>query len=135
MTALLESREVSGSTNISTDLEELWRKQFFAAQGQTPAGTLPDLRVPETENSLRRMTSTVQFSGGLYDPAIIRFYEDVILELQKQVVRYKTLWEETAKVREEIEESYVARQTVKPSADVVKKLRSRTKSRLKLSAE
>jgi len=136
MTTLLEAHKACASTSISTNLEELWRGQCFAAQGQTPAGVMQDLKAPETGNSLRRMAATVQFAGGLYDPAIIRFYEDIILELQKQVVRYRTLWEEAAKAgREEMEESFAVRQTVRPSEEVVRKLRNRTRSGLRISAE
>ena len=129
-------RASASTTRISSNLEELWRRQFFAGQGQTPADVLLDSRAPERENSLRRMAATIKFSGGAYDSAIIRFYEDIILELQKQVLRYKTLWQEVAKAEwEDMEETYVARQTLRPTEGVIRKLRGRTKPGLRISAE
>jgi len=136
MNALLEpDKAVASTTSISTNLEDLWRNQFFAGQGQTPAEILPELRAPERATNFRRMTATVKFPGAGYDPAIIRFYEDIILELQKQVVRYKNLWESAAKAHREVEESYVARDTIRPSESIVKKLRTATKPGLRISAE
>ena len=44
---------------------------------------------------------TSDFSGGLYDASIISFYEDIILELQKQVVQYRELWEAASKAAHE----------------------------------
>jgi len=137
VTTLLEPHRSSESTTrISTDLEELWRKQFLTERTQTPADVLPDQKASERDRNFRRMTETVRFSGGVYDPSVIRFYEDIILELQKEVVRYRALWEEAVKAsRAEGEELYMARQTVKPSEDVVRKLRSKTGRSLRVSAE
>ena len=134
MSTLLDRDRTSGSTTrISTNLEELWRDQFFAEQGQTPAGIMADLK---RENNFKHIASTIKFSGGVYDPAIIRFYEDIILELQKQVVRYRELWESATKAaQEDIEEVYFPRQTVQPSEKVAQKLRRSTKPGLRVSAE
>lgn len=138
MTTLFEMNQASASsTRISTNLEEICRQQFFAGQGQTPADILPDLSETGRESAFRRMTDTVRFSGGVYDPAIITFYEDIILELQKQVLKYRTLWEQTLvnAAQDEAEEIYVARQTVKPSDVVAKKHRGGTKPGLRASSE
>lgn len=134
MSSLLDRDRTSASTTrISTDLEELWRGQFFAEQGQTPVGIMADMK---RESSFREIASTVRFSGGVYDPAIIRFYEDVILELQKQVVRYRELWEVATKAAHgEAEDTYVPQQTVPLSKNVAEKLRRSTKPGLRISAE
>lgn len=134
MSTLLDrDRESASTTRISTDLEELWRGRFFTEQGQTPAGIMADMK---RENNFRHIASTVKFSGGVYDPAIIRFYEDIILELQKQVVRYRDLWESATKAaHEDIEEVYIPRQTVPLSEKVAEKLRRSTKPGLRVSAE
>lgn len=134
MSTLLERERTSASTTrISTNLEDLWRGQFFAEQGQTPAGIMADMK---RENNFKDIASNVRFSGGLYDASIISFYEDIILELQKQVVRYRELWEAASKAaHEDIEEVYFPRQTVQPSEKVAKKLRQSTKPGLRVSAE
>jgi hypothetical protein len=134
MTNLFDTERMSASTTrISTNLEDLWRGQFFAEQGQTPAGIMSDM---QRESGFREIASTVRFSGGLYDPAIIRFYEDVILELQKQVVRYRALWEAATKAaHEEAEDMYVPQQTVPLSKEVAEKLRRSTKPGLRASVE
>lgn len=134
MTTLLEQDKANASTTgISTNLEELWRRQFLAGQGQTPAGTMAELK---RENNFKHIASTIKFSGGVYDPTIIRFYEGIILELQKQVVRYRELWESATKgAQEDIEEVYFPRQTVQPSEKVAQKLRRSTKPGLRVSAE
>lgn len=134
MTSLLDGDRTSASTTrISTDLEELWRGQFFAEQGQTPADAMGDMK---RESRFRDIASTVRFAGGMYDPTIIRFYEDVILELQKQVVRYRELWEAATKIaHEEAEAVYVPRQTVPLSKGVAEKLRRSTKPGLRVSTE
>ena len=134
MTTLFERERTSASTTrISTNLEDLWRGQFFAEQGQTPAGIMSDMK---REHDFKDITSTVKFAGGLYDPAIISFYEDIILELQKQVVKYRQLWESATKAaQEDIEEVYFPRQTVPPSEKVAQKLRRSTKPGLRVSAE
>ena len=133
MTVFERDRTSASTTRISTNLEDLWRGQFFAEQGQTPAGIISDMK---RENNFKYIASTVKFAGGLYDPAIITFYEDIILELQKQVVRYRQLWESASKgVQQDIEEVYFPRQTVPPSEKVAQKLRRSTKPGLRFSAE
>ncbi len=133
MTVFERDRTSASTTRISTNLEDLWRGQFFAEQGQTPAGIISDMK---RENNFKYIASTVKFAGGLYDPAIISFYEDIILELQKQVVRYRQLWESASKgVQQDIEEVYFPRQTVPPSEKVAQKLRRSTKPGLRFSAE
>src|SRR5260370_6594848 len=133
MTVFERDRTSASTTRISTNLEDLWRGQFFAEQGQTPAGIISDMK---RENNFKYIASTVKFAGGLYDPAIISFYEDIILELQKQVVRYRQLWESASKgVQQDIEEVYFPRQTVPPSEKVAQKLRRSTKPGLRVSTE
>lgn len=137
MSVTLEQRVATASTTrISTDLEQMWRNQFFAEQGRTPAQSFPSLASHETEGSLREITKTVRFAGGVYDPAIIRFYEDIIVELQREVERYKALWASVRSIADaEAPEFYVVRQTVQPSPAVARKLRSSTKPSLRISAE
>ncbi len=131
MTLLTQTN--ASTTRISTDLEKLWRGQFFAEQGQTPVGIRADIK---RETDIKDIASTVRFSGGVYDQTIIRFYEDIILELQKQVVKYRELWESATKAaHDETEEVYFPRQTVQLSQKVAEKLRRSTKPGLRVSAE
>jgi hypothetical protein len=133
---LVQRAATASTTRISTDMEQMWRNQFFAEQGRTPAESFVGIENTEPEINLRQMTKTVKFAGGAYDPAIIKFYEDIIIELQKEVERYKALWESLRSAAEgEAAESYVARQTVQPSLEFARKLRRSTRPALRLSAE
>jgi hypothetical protein len=137
MNPTLDQRVSTGSTTrISTDLEQMWRNQFYAGQGRTPAESFAGIETVGPEIDFRQMAKTVRFAGATYDPAIIKFYEDIIVELQKEVERYKTLWASIRSAADaEIPESYVARQTIQPSADFAKKLRRSTKPGLRVSVE
>jgi hypothetical protein len=133
---ILQSEPFASTTRISTDLEKLWRSHFFASQESTPADSPFDLEVAEPQKNIRQMTSNVRFAGGVYDSTIIKFYEDIILELQREVERYKLLWESSrVKVEEEAEESYVARETVRLSPGMAEKLRRATRAGLRVSAD
>ena len=89
MSLTLEQRvSTASTTRISSDLEQMWRNQFFAEQGRTPAKSFAGVGEEEPQNNLRQMTRAVRFAGGVYDGAIVKFYEDIIVELQKEVERY-----------------------------------------------
>jgi hypothetical protein len=135
MTLLAEPS--ASTTRISTDLEKLWRGQFLAEQGQTPIGIVPTESKPENNINITDMTATVRFAGGVYDPAIIRFYEDIILELQKQVVKYRELWEAATRAAQQNEpdDVYFPRQTVPLSQKMAEKLRRSTRPGLRVSGE
>jgi hypothetical protein len=137
MNVTLEQRiSTASTTRISSDLEKMWRNQFFAEQGRTPAKSFAGVEEEEPRSDLRQMTRAVRFAGGVYDGAIVKFYEDIIIELQKEVDRYKSLWASAQAATEEDEpESYLPRQTVKLSPEFAKKLSSGTRKSLRISAE
>ena len=120
--------EDPSTTRISTDLEELWRNQFFTLQQSTPVGSSAEKARSEPQDRILQVTGTLRFTQSTYEPAIIRFYEDVIAELQREVSRYKSLWESLRTAAEpEGEAAYVARQGVSLPPTVAKKLRAPTK--------
>jgi len=125
------------TTRISTNLEQLWRNQFFALQERTAADGLASLETGAPQKQVRQMTDTVRFAGGVYDPAIISFYEGIIVELQREVARYKSLWAAALKSAqaEAPEEAYVPRQTVPVSPAMARKLRGGTRPGLRASTE
>lgn len=126
----------ASTTRISTDMEQMWRNQFFAEQERTPAASFAGIEAAEPGTNLRRMAQSVRLEGGFDYPAIIRFYEDIIIELQREVERYKALWVSARSAAEaEVPESYFARQTIQPSPAFAKKLRQTTKPGLRASAE
>lgn len=128
--------EAASTTRISTDLEMLWRNRFFAQQEVTPARGIVEMDEVESTKQIRQLTETVRFAGEVYDPAIIRFYEDVITELQMEVQRYKTLWKLASLALEaESAGDYVPRQTVRPSPAVARKLSSSAKQSIRVPSE
>ena len=137
MNGTSELRQTNASqTRISSDLEQMLRSQFLGQQERTPAESFPTLESAGAEDSIRQLTKTVRFAGGAYDPAIIRFYEDIIIELQKEVERYKALWATTLpNDGPAVTVSYVARQTVQLSQAMATKLKSTTKPSLRASEE
>lgn len=134
--ALLDGRTASSTTRISTDFEKMWRDQFLAQQERTPAESFADLEVVEPQGELRRVASTVRFAGGAYDPTIIKFYEDIIAELQREVERYRALWHAArAAAESEPVEQYAERDAVAPSPAFARKLKRSAKPSLRFAAE
>jgi hypothetical protein len=133
--ALEQGMSAGSTTRISTDLEQLWRNQFFVQQERT-AESFASTNAIEPQRQLRQMTDNVRFAGGAYDPTIIHFYEDIIVELQREVERYKSLWASSLRAAQtETPETYFARQTAPLSPAMARKLRSRTRPGLRVSTE
>ena len=132
MTSLLEHSEEYGTTRISTNLEELVRNEFFAKQKQTPAAVFPQSSERrEVKEKWRNLAMAEKAHFSEID--IVRFYEDIILELQRELSRYKAL-AESARFADEAqpEESFVPRETAKRSEQMARKMRSRTQPGLRI---
>ena len=123
-----------GTTRISANLEELVRNEFFASQKQTPADVLPHPERSDIKEKWRHLS--MDQSARIYEIDIIRFYEDIIIELQRELVRYKALAEiKRLAVEAEAEESFVPRPTVTLSAEMARKMRVRTRPGLRVGSE
>jgi hypothetical protein len=125
MTALSDTSSTNSSTTrISTDLEKLWRDEFFAKQGRTPADRAAELDLAQPQLELRAMTNVVRFAGGVYDRTIVEFYENVIIELQREVERYRALWAATrAHEDAQFTGAYIQKQPVRLTPHMAGKLK------------
>ncbi|HTQ53184.1 MAG TPA: hypothetical protein VMI94_01920 [Bryobacteraceae bacterium] len=120
--ALAETEPLT--THISADVQKLYEDSFLGERTQTSTTSSGPQANPRTE-FWRQLAPLPRRVG--YDPAIIRFYEDVITELQRELARYKAMVAELSKpTAVEIEVEYsTGRQTVLPPA-LASRLRSST---------
>jgi hypothetical protein len=65
----------SSTTRISTDMEDLWRRQFFTLQQRTPVATSVDAAPPEPQDRIWQVTG-LRFAQGAGNPAIIPRWSD-----------------------------------------------------------
>jgi hypothetical protein len=113
------------TTNISTEAQKVYELMFLGEQTQTTATQTESQARPRAE-TLRRLAPLNRCPGG-YDPAVIRFYEDVITELQRELARYKAMVAELSKnpvVGNEGE--YTPGQPTTLPPDIAKRLRAST---------
>jgi hypothetical protein len=101
----------SMTTHISADMEKLYERAFITEQTQTTLSQV-ELQPRSREESWRQIAPLVQARYG-YNPTVIRFYEDIITELQQQVSQYRAIINEL--VRAQIEDSEVEYATGTPT--------------------
>jgi hypothetical protein len=79
------------TTYISADLRQLYERAFLSEQGQT-GSSLWD-RTQEGAFPLETWKTTARRVQVIYypEPSVIRFYEDIIAELQRELAKYKEL--------------------------------------------
>ena len=114
------------TTHISADAQKLYEYSFVAEQTQTAATQLGPQGRSRGE-LWRQLAPFSRYPLG-YDPTIIRFYEDVITELQRELAKYKTMVVELLKTPPATEinlEYSTGERTVLPP-DVADRLRAHT---------
>jgi hypothetical protein len=80
---------VQDVTSVSTDAGKLLKANFSTEFRRTGTGT---------EDTVARNWTMRQREGEVpYDPFIVRFYEEIIASLQKELARYKALAEAAAR--------------------------------------
>jgi hypothetical protein len=80
---------VQDVTSVSTDAGKLLRTNFATEFRRTGTST--------EDTVARNWTMRPRDSAILYDPFVIRFYEEIIASLQKELARYKALAEAAAR--------------------------------------
>jgi hypothetical protein len=116
------------TTYISTDLEKLFLESFFSGQRQT-AGIPESRQQIDAMREVRKYLPARSTRGYSYDQTIVRFYEDIISELQRELARYKDIVQKLLFIREIEAEEIVyspGEPTVLPP-ELAQKLRGRTK--------
>jgi hypothetical protein len=116
---------VTGMANISVDLRELRVRDFLFKNTQTAAALVgyPEGRIPT--NRWTGLEVNVEPQPQMYAPTIIRFYEDLVTELQREVARYKNMVIELTGQRGlEAEAEYAPGMSTSPSPSFARKLRS-----------
>jgi hypothetical protein len=94
------------TTHISADSQKLYESTFFGEHSRATA-TQPGSQSRSHAELWRQVAPIARHPSG-YDPTIIRFYEDVIAELQRELAKYKTMVIEllkTTAIEEEVEYS------------------------------
>jgi hypothetical protein len=116
------------TTHISADVQKLYEDTFLGERTQTSTSHSGPQAKPRAE-FWRQLTPLPKRVG--YDPAIIRFYEDVITELQRELAYYKAMVVQLSKTTGmETELEYApGQQTVLPPT-VATRLHSRTEPAL-----
>ncbi len=119
-------------TYISADVEKLYERDFLAERTQTAYSR------PLKENRLLKeqwswISPRVSHPYG-YDPVIVRFYEDIIVELQRELARYKAMVVALlASPSQEEDVQYFPGEPVHIPRDLARKLQSRTKPGLPMT--
>ncbi len=132
MTLLTELKTEAGerefTTYISSDLQRLYERALLAEQKQT-ATSLSEY--PQEAGFTREEAlSRIMAIPRLHEPdwAIIRFYEGIIAELQRELATYRQLvWELFLHREAEPEDYYTRGEVVRLPGDLAKKLRVRTR--------
>jgi hypothetical protein len=113
------------TTQISADVTKLYELGFITEQTQTSITEVESQRKPR-EETWRQLAPFVRAGHG-YDPTVIRFYEDIILELQRQLARYRAIVTELLKAP--VEEASVGYSQGTPTVlppEIASRLRART---------
>lgn len=111
------------TTYISSDFQKLYEREFLSEQTQTASARRPYPEESEAgKETWRRIVPKVHHPQG-YDPTIIRFYEGIIAELQRELAKYKAMVIELLAARGgEREGEYALGDTTELSPDFAKKL-------------
>lgn len=86
------------TTYISADVHELYRRSFVSEQTQT--GYLSLTFPVNVTAEIWSQVNQPSISPSDREAAIIRFYEDIIAELQQEIMNYKAMVAESAVARE-----------------------------------
>lgn len=119
-------------TYISADVEKLYERDFLTEQTQTAHP-----RAQEEARFLKEQWSW--FAPKLiraygYDPVIVRFYEDIIMDLQRELARYKAMVVELMKSPvHEPDIQYLPGEPVRIPAELAGTLNSRTEPALPMT--
>lgn len=93
------------TASISSEFGELHERQFASRQQRTASATLMS-RETEAHGHFVRSIRSVSQSPVPYDPVIVRFYEDIIQELQRELAKYQRMVQQVAAAVEETETGY-----------------------------
>jgi hypothetical protein len=114
------------TTHISADTRKLYEESFLAEPTPTSGTEVASQTRPRSE--LWRQLAPLVRHPTEYDPTIIRFYEDVITDLQRELVKYKAMVIELLKTSApEDEVEYSLGQTTALPRDVASRLGARTR--------
>lgn len=84
-------KEKELTTYISADLHSLYERAFLSTQRQTASSIQETWKETSCLEETWKQAALRTHRGYWYDPSIIRFYEDVIAELQRELARYKAI--------------------------------------------
>lgn len=132
MTALLPQSppdaEKDMMTYISTDLEKLFLESFFSGQRHTTVGSIQSHVQIDAFRDVGRYGPSRLSRSHPYDLTIVRFYEDIISELQRELARYKDIVQKLLFLRDtEAEEiGYAPGEAISLPPEIEEKIRGRT---------
>jgi len=133
MDVIPSAKEEELVTYISADLKKLYDRAFEASQKQT-ASVLWEYphETRAGQETWRGVLPIVRDPYG-YDPAIIRLYEDIIAELQRELARYKEyVWELLYRREIDTDVMYARGQVTVLPTEIAQKLRARTEPGLRM---
>jgi hypothetical protein len=111
------------TTNISTESQKLYESAFLAEQSQTNGS----IAGSKAQAAGWRPVFPASRRLLIDEPAIIRFYEDVIADLQRELAKYKALAAELSKnLTVEIEGDYTPREKTQLPPDTARLMRAST---------
>jgi hypothetical protein len=108
---------------ISADIATMYERDFLSGQTNTArAGTQREARFLKEQWSW--LAPRVHYYYG-YDPVIVRFYENIIMQLQRELARYKAMVVALLhSPPSEMDVQYLPGEPVRMPPDAVRKLRS-----------
>lgn len=118
------------TTYISSDLQKLYEREFLAERTQTASTRRPPPEESEAGKEAWRHIALKFYHAHGYDPAVIRFYEDIIAGLQRELARYKAMVMELLAARGGEgggEDGYAAGNPTELSPGFARKLRAGTR--------
>ncbi len=115
------------TTYISSSTDEVYERDFLLEQTRTAGSYFRQpSEVQAHWETWRRVALFLQYKYG-YDLALIRFYEDIIAELQRELARYKEMVAELLPHRRPSTESEYSRGEVAALPhELARKMRSKT---------
>ncbi len=113
-------------TSISADMERIYERDFRTYQTTTARGGSTGREAGLLKDEWMWVSPKIQRYYG-YDPIIIRFYEDIIMQLQRELARYRAMVLELLQSRSsETEVEYSAGEPLYTPPAILRKLKSPT---------
>jgi hypothetical protein len=110
-------------TYISADIERMYERDFLTGQTTTARGGTQNETGLLKEEWTWVAPRLYRYYG--YDPVIVRFYEDIIMQLQRELARYKAMVVELLhSPSREADVQYSPGESVRMPPAILRKLRS-----------